>query len=277
MDERESTEGHTPLHFAALYGNKSIIRALIDKGQNIEDTDNNGRTALFLAIRQCTEAENDSRIEVIKYLIDALKADITRRDNNSNTVLFPAANNCSRKVVKLIIGQYVENFGRNKLKSFISHKNKAGIDALDIALNSGNKEAIEVLRSYGADIENKINGESRLLRAVKEGDIKKTELLLKQGANVNTKDEKGLTPLDLAMQKSNQSMTQFLKENGAKTSLEIKVQLAVLTTLTVMTLSLALVVYSVMKGIREISAKKTCGILDEVEGKRVRSSITQKV
>ncbi|MGL9731867.1 MAG: hypothetical protein ACR5KX_03610 [Wolbachia sp.] len=51
-------------------------------------------------------------------------------------------------------------------------------------------------------------------------------------------------------------MTQFLKENGAKTSLEIKVQLAVLTMLTVMTLSLALVVYSVMKNIREISAKK---------------------
>lgn len=276
IDERESTEGHTPLHFAALYGNKSIIRALVDKGQNIEDTDNNGRTALFLATRQYTEAENDSRIEVIKYLIDELKADITRRDNNNNTVLFPAANNCPGKVVKLIIGQYVENFGRNKLKSFVDYKNKAGIDALDIALNSGNEKAIEVLRSYGADIENKINGESRLLRAVKEGDIKKTELLLKQGANVNTKDEKGLTPLDLAMQKSNQSMTQFLKENGAKTSLEIKVQLTVLTTLTVMTLGLALVVYSVMKGIREIAAKKPCGILNEVEGERVRSSVTQK-
>ena|GEM_PF-4845090 len=232
---------------------------------------------IWVSYRQCTEAENDSRIEVIKYLIDELKADITRRDNNNNTVLFPAANNCPGKVVKLIIGQYVENFGRNKLKSFVDYKNKAGIDALDIALNSGNEKAIEVLRSYGADIENKINGETRLLRAVKEGDIKKTELLLKQGANVNTKDEKGLTPLDIAMQKGNQSMTQFLKENGAKTSLEIKVQLAVLITLTVMTLGLALVIYSVMKGVREISAKKPRGILNEVEGERVRSSITQKV
>ncbi|MEY2392736.1 ankyrin repeat domain-containing protein [Wolbachia endosymbiont of Tettigetta isshikii] len=243
----------------------------------IEDTGNNGRASLFLATRQCTEAENDSRIEVIKYLIGELKANITRRDNNNNTVLFPAANNCPWKVVKLIIEQYVENFGSNKLKSFIDYKNKAGIDALDIALNSGNEKAIEVLRSYGADIENKINGESCLLRAVKEGDIKKTELLLKQGANVNTKDEKGLTSLDLAMQKSNQSMTQFLKENGAKTSLEIKVQLAVLTTLTVMTLGSALVVCSIMKGIREIAAKKPCGILNEVEGEMVRSSITQKV
>ncbi|MDR3132357.1 MAG: hypothetical protein LBU02_04680 [Rickettsiales bacterium] len=79
--------------------------------------------------------------------------------------------------------------------------------------------------------------------------------------------------LDLAMQKNNQSMTQFLKENGAKTSLEIKVQLAVLITLTVMTLGLALVVYSVMKGIREIAAKKPCGILNEVKDKRVGPSI----
>ncbi|WP_225537146.1 hypothetical protein [Wolbachia endosymbiont of Mansonella ozzardi] len=81
-------------------------------------------------------------------------------------------------MVKLIIEQYVEDFCRNKLKSLIDYKNKAGIDALDIAPNSRNEKAIEVLRSYGADIENKINGEIRLLHAVKEGDIKKTELLL---------------------------------------------------------------------------------------------------
>ncbi len=85
INERESTEGYTPLHLAALYGNKSVMQALIDKGQNIEDIDNNGRTALFLAIRQCTEAEDDSRIEIIEYLINKLKADITKKDNNTNS------------------------------------------------------------------------------------------------------------------------------------------------------------------------------------------------
>ncbi|WP_395463624.1 ankyrin repeat domain-containing protein [Wolbachia endosymbiont of Cantharis cryptica] len=208
INERESTERYTPLHFAALYGNKSIIQALIDKGQDIEDVDNNGRTALFLATWQCTEAKDDSRVEVIKYLINELKADITKKDNNNKTVLFPAANNCPGEVVKLIIEQYIESF---ELKSFITHKNKAGMDALDIALNSGNEKAIEVLRSYGADIENKIDGESRLFRAVKKGDIEKTKLLLKQGANVNTKNEKGLTPLDFATQKNDQDMARFLR------------------------------------------------------------------
>nr|WP_246166127.1 ankyrin repeat domain-containing protein [Wolbachia endosymbiont of Brugia pahangi] len=32
MSEKESTEGHTPLHLAVLYGNRGIIQALVDKG-----------------------------------------------------------------------------------------------------------------------------------------------------------------------------------------------------------------------------------------------------
>ncbi|KLT22078.1 ankyrin repeat domain protein [Wolbachia endosymbiont of Armadillidium vulgare str. wVulC] len=275
INERESTEGHTPLHFAALYGNKSVIQALVDKGQNIEDIDNNGRTALFLATRQCTEAEDDSRIEIIEYLINKLKADVTKKDNNNNTMLVSAANNCPGKVVKLVIEQYVENFDRNQLKDFINHKNKAGMDALDIALNSGNEKAIEVLRSYGADIE-KIEGESRLFRTVKEGNIEKTGLLLKQGANINIKNGRGLTPLDLAMQENDQDMARFLRENKAKTGLEMKVQLAALVTLTIITLGLALVVYFIVKGIQEIAAQKTGSTLNNAESTKIESPIKQK-
>ncbi len=275
INERESTEGHTPLHFAALYGNKSVIQALVDKGQNIEDIDNNGRTALFLATRQCTEAEDDSRIEIIEYLINKLKAGVTKKDNNNNTILVSAANNCPGKVVKLIIKQYVENFDRNQLKNFINYKNKAGMDALDIALNSGNEKAIEVLRSYGADIE-KIEGESRLFRTVKEGNIEKTGLLLKQGANINIKNGRGLTPLDLAMQENDQDMARFLRENKAKTGLEMKVQLAALVTLTIITLGLALVVYFIVKGIQEIAAQKTGSTLNNAESTKIESPIKQK-
>ncbi|QWE33375.1 MULTISPECIES: ankyrin repeat domain-containing protein [unclassified Wolbachia] len=275
IDERESTEGHTPFHLAALYGNKSVIQALVDKGQNIEDIDNNGRTALFLAIRQCTGAEDDSRIEVIEYLINKLKADITKKDNNNNTILFPAANNCPEKVVKLIIKQYVGSFDRDQLKNFINHKNKDGMDALDIALNSENEEAIEVLRSYGASIE-KIEGESCIFRAVEEGNTGKVSLLLEQGANVNIKNGNGLTPLDLAMQENDKDMARFLRENKAKTGLEIKVQLAALITLTIITFGLALVVYFIVKGIKEIAAQKTGSTLNNVESTKIEPPIKHK-
>ncbi len=149
------------------------------------------------------------------------------------------------------------------------------MDALDIALNSGNEEAIEVLRSYGADIE-KIEGESRLFRTVKEGNIEKTRLLLEQGANVNIKNGKGLTPLDIEMRENDQDMARFLRENKAKTSLEIKVQLAALVTLTIITLGLALVVYFVVKGIQEIAAQKTGSTLNNVESTKIEPPIKQK-
>ncbi|OCA06360.1 putative ankyrin repeat domain protein [Wolbachia endosymbiont of Trichogramma pretiosum] len=89
-------------------------------------------------------------------MINKLKADVTKKDNNNNTILFPTANNFPGKVVELIIKQYIESFGRDRLKNFINHKNKDEMDALDVALNSGNEKAIEVLSSYGADIENKV-------------------------------------------------------------------------------------------------------------------------
>ncbi|WP_264719634.1 ankyrin repeat domain-containing protein [Wolbachia endosymbiont (group B) of Eucosma cana] len=131
------------------------------------------------------------------------------------------------------------------------------------------------IRSYGADIE-KIEGESRLFRTVKEGNIEKTRLLLEQGANVNIKNGKGLTPLDIAMRENDQDMARFLRENKAKTSLEIKVQLAALVTLTIITLGLALVVYFVVKGIQEIAAQKTGSTLNNVESTKIEPPIKQK-
>ncbi|WP_168463963.1 ankyrin repeat domain-containing protein [Wolbachia endosymbiont of Ctenocephalides felis wCfeT] len=222
INERESIEGHTPLHLAALYGNTSVLQALVGKGQNIEDVDNNGRIALFLALRQCTEQKNDSRVEVIEYLINKLKADVTKKDNNNNTVLFFAANNCPGKVVELIIKKFKENFGEGKLKDFFHHKNVDGVDALDIALNSGNEEVIKVLRSYGADIENKVNGESRLFRSVKENDTRKVELLLENGAFADTADDYDTTPIYFAIRNGNIDINNLLLKYNASVNLNEK-------------------------------------------------------
>ncbi|QIT35858.1 hypothetical protein [Wolbachia endosymbiont of Brugia pahangi] len=60
-------------------------------------------------------------------------------------------------------------------------------------------------------------------------------------------------------------MAQFLKENRAKRSLEID---STVITLAIITLSLALVVYSVIKGVQKVAAKKTDNILSEVESQK---------
>ncbi|UIP92149.1 hypothetical protein IYZ83_002955 [Wolbachia pipientis] len=71
-------------------------------------------------------------------------------------------------------------------------------------------------------------------------------------------------------------MARFLRENKAKTGLEIKVQLAALITLTIITFGLALVVYFIVKGIKEIAAQKTGSTLNDAESIEVVSPIKQK-
>ncbi|WP_179947039.1 ankyrin repeat domain-containing protein, partial [Wolbachia endosymbiont of Bemisia tabaci] len=93
---------------------------------------------------------------------------------------------------------------------------------------------------------------------------------------LNIKNGKGLTPLDIAMRENDQDMARFLRENKAKTNLEIKVKLAALITLTIITFSLALVVYFIVKGIKEIAAQKTGSTLNDAESTKIEPPIKQK-
>ncbi|MBQ9430735.1 MAG: ankyrin repeat domain-containing protein [Kiritimatiellae bacterium] len=60
-------EGYTPLHIASESSNAELVSALIDNGANLEATDANGATALYLA---CTEYGIDERtMNIIKILL----------------------------------------------------------------------------------------------------------------------------------------------------------------------------------------------------------------
>ncbi len=56
----KSTLGHTPLIWAARAGNLKITKLLIEKGANVDDTDNDGNNALHYARNPSTK--HDSRV-----------------------------------------------------------------------------------------------------------------------------------------------------------------------------------------------------------------------
>ena len=50
------------------------------------------------------------------------------------------------------------------------------------------------------------------------------ELIISEGADVNTKDEEERTPLDFAINKNHTETADLLREHGAKTGEELKAE-----------------------------------------------------
>ncbi|KAH8803357.1 hypothetical protein F5884DRAFT_847191 [Xylogone sp. PMI_703] len=88
----------------------------------------------------------------------------------------------------------------------------------NIGLSSyfGHEALVKVLLKRGADIESKdFDGKTPLLRAAIEGDKTVVELLLKNGANIESKDSSGKTPLSWAVTWGYETIVELLLKNGA--------------------------------------------------------------
>lgn len=97
-----------------------------------------------------------------------------------------------------------------------------GFSPIEVALNGDNFMAKELLISHGFDINFKYTspeGSTPLIDAILTEDIKLFDLLLKYGANINAQDDKGFTPLHIALGVHNQYMVDKLLSLKARTDL----------------------------------------------------------
>ncbi len=114
------------------------------------------------------------------------------QDKNGNTVLHLAASNGHPSILKSFL----------KIKCDIYARNKQNQTVLDIALDHKNPKIITCIIESGYNVNelDKTTGESLLHSSVKninEESISKINKLLKLGADVNLKDSKGRTALNL--------------------------------------------------------------------------------
>ena len=88
---------------------------------------------------------------------------------------------------------------------------------LHTAAEEGNTEEVELLLDRGANIETKDkDGLTPLMIAAKWGKTETVELLLDRGANIETKDKDGLTPLMIAAEWVKTETVELLIKHGAK-------------------------------------------------------------
>ena len=175
--------GFTPLHLAVEVGNLKLIDALLTE-ENVNQTDKDGNTLLHLAAQ-------GGHLDVINFLIER-EAGVDPENEKRLTPLQLAVQNKRLNVLEAWIDNKKTNFDLTR----------DGLELLNFAAKNNNSDVAQFLiKKKGVDVNQKKDGSTLLHLAAEEGDSKRVEFLInKAGADANLKDDKGFTPLQLAVQ-----------------------------------------------------------------------------
>lgn len=177
----KNKEGCTALHKAIQYGNIKIVRGLITLGANVND---NIKPVLHTAMYY-------DRIDIIHELIES-DADVDIIDNDGNTPLHIAVDIGKLKIIKILV-----EAGAN-----INIKDAGGMTAIDYAKCHNRPQIIKYLEknnedNLNAELRGELCGEPD---TIFEPDFNNIMKLIKAGADINTKCVRyGCTALHVAV------------------------------------------------------------------------------
>ncbi len=232
----KNREGYTPLHIAAENGYEDIATLLIANGANVEVKDNWGERPFDLAAR-------NGHAGIVKLLLDAGASLDNLKARYDWTPLINAAWSGQKDLVELLIQKGID----------VNQKTSGGWSSALGAANKGYIDILRLLLAHGADVNEKDRfGWSLLHYATDKPDITKLllekganpnvvdretgraplhyvaskreegkdyktvgELLIRYGADVNTRDWEGKTPLSLAQEAGKTDIVELLKKHGA--------------------------------------------------------------
>lgn len=162
---------------AASENQPQILQQFIDRGWDINATDDQGETALHLA---CLEGHGT----IVEMLL-AAGAKLDRLSASGDSPLLQALRQSDLGVVAQLLGQGADpNLGEGDERPLLA------------ACRCGDAELVDRLLQAGAN-PNLVyeNGQSALAKVADQGNLVLIDLLLQAGAAVNQADPRGITPL----------------------------------------------------------------------------------
>ena len=198
--EHRNVSDYTPLSLAASGGYIDIIKILLDAGAEI-----NSRTASKLGISPLMLAAMNGHLDAVVLLLDR-GADINAQiETNKNTALTLACFQGRSEVVATLLDR----------RANVEHRAKTGLTPLMEAASGGYVDVGRVLLEKGADVNAPPVPSSRdtaLTIASDKGHKMFVELVLNWGAQVDTKNKKGNTPIWLSCNSGHLDVLQKLIE-----------------------------------------------------------------
>ncbi len=152
--------GYTPLHWAALYGNRDVVELLLAKGAKVNATDNDRMTPLHLVAKNDQKETAKLVLETATLLL-ANNADVSAVDFPfGDTPLHKAAGGNCKEMAELLLAN----------KADVNAQNGSGWTPLHVAASEGRQDMAELLLAHGADINAKTyHGETPLHWAASNG------------------------------------------------------------------------------------------------------------
>ncbi len=198
-------KGRTPLIFAAQAGRLDLVKALVEKGADV-----NARTTTEIGSSVLSFAVGGKNLEAVKYLI-AHGAEVDLRSRNGSTPLCHAAARGQNDMVALLLSKGADP------NLYGLYDTTANYDtALIVAANSNHIDTLELLLSKGAKVDKRTNkGHTPLMEAAKRPYPAVVKLFIEKGANVNARGSHGHTALIFAAYNGQNENIKLLLAAGA--------------------------------------------------------------
>lgn len=194
--QQKDTGGNSALHKAAQRNNREILQLLLQGSNNADPVNQLGKTPLHLAI----ETMNP---QIAGMLINA-GASLNRKDANGNNLIHMICR-CKTQQYEKILETLLKNI------SDVNQRNHDSMTPLHVAAISGSANMLRLLTLAGAKIDARLaNGNSALFFCRPE----LIETLLELGANMELKNNAGLTAFVNARLNADQPRIAAFKKTG---------------------------------------------------------------
>ena len=195
----------SPIHIAAYLGELDKVKGLVAQGVDINARDIAGFTPVYCAT---CGTEGD----IVEFLL-AKGANVNARTAEGR---FPLIN-ADIEIAELLITKGANVNLRHRLGQTVLHS------AVNRNDHKGDVELVRLFLSHGADVNAKAYGNcvgwegwTPFHVACRNGNEAIVEMLISKGADINTKTDKGYTPMSLAEENERKHIAELLREHGAK-------------------------------------------------------------